>query len=110
MRRTPWGTSAASAGAPLLPSTLYLGQQMIFAKDTLWGGVKGLHFKQDGVLETPWGMGKWGALPDQGSRVMFADFGGSTHELDFNAFPAFTSTRCSDGAVVRGHVELGASS
>ena len=35
---------------------------------------------------------------------LFADFGGGRHELSFEAWPAFVSTRCSDGEVVKGEV------
>ena len=64
-----------------------------------WGSAKGLKFMPQGVLKTPWGPGKWGVLAD--GRV-FADFGGGQHELTFETWPHFISTRCSDGNIVHG--------
>ena len=36
--------------------------------------------------------------------TLFADFGGAQHELTFEQWPDFVSTRCSDGEVVRGSI------
>ena len=47
---------------------------------------------------------QWGILPDKPS-LLFADFGGGMHELSLEAWPAFTSTRCSDGETVKGALE-----
>ena len=57
-----------------------------------------------GELGTPWSKGKWGALPDK-PGILFADFGGAQHELSFERWPAFVSTRCADGEVVRGSMD-----
>ena len=64
---------------------------------------EGFGFGPRGTLRTPWGSGVWGVLPDK-PGLLFADFGGSRHELSFDAWPAFTSARCADGDVVRGEL------
>eukprot|EP00966_Prymnesium_polylepis_P170682 3945626-Prymnesium_polylepis.1 len=71
-----------------------------------WAGVRGLNFGSSGVLSTPWGTGKWGVVPMR-EAVLFADFGGARHELTFEHWPKFVSTRCSDGEIVRGELAPG---
>jgi hypothetical protein len=67
-----------------------------------WGTTdKRVSFRAQGLLRTPWGAGTWGVLPDAPGKL-FATFGGADHELSFEAWPAFVSTRCSDGDVVHG--------
>ena len=78
-----------------------LAHKVMAVRDGQWGGVQGLRFEAHGALVTPWGKGSWGALPGK-PMMLFADFGGAQHELEFEDFPKFTSTRCSDGEVVRG--------
>lgn len=78
-----------------------LAHKVMAVRDGQWGGVQGLRFEAHGALVTPWGKGSWGALPGK-PTMLFADFGGAQHELGFEDFPKFTSTRCSDGEVVRG--------
>ena len=65
--------------------------------------MRGLEFGDGGALRTPWSRGEWGVLPDK-PGVVFADFGGARHELTFERWPAFTSTRCFDGEVVHGAI------
>ena len=66
---------------------------------------KGLEFRAQGELKTPWGHGKWGVLIDK-PGVAFADFGGAMHEITFERWPVFISTRCGDGEVVRGSMDV----
>lgn len=120
--REPWGRSGAArrgerassradgrqGGQPsdraaddaVSPSAA-LAHKVMAVRDGQWGGVQGLRFEAHGALVTPWGKGSWGALPGK-PTMLFADFGGAQHELGFEDFPKFTSTRCSDGEVVRG--------
>jgi|TARA_B100001142_G_scaffold255254_2_gene256441 hypothetical protein len=76
-----------------------------------WGGAKGLTFLKNGVLETPWGKGKWGVIPSSesdGEDRLFADFVSTQHMLqvasagndDATVEVRMTSTRCSDGQKV----------
>lgn len=98
MSRVPWSDSAAR-DAP--PAAAQLARRVLAAGAARWGAVKGMRFEPRGALQTPWNRGTWGVLPDRPS-TLFADFGGAQHELAFEAWPEFTSTRCSDGEVVRG--------
>ena len=68
-----------------------------------WSGTPGLSFKAGGVLQTPWGAGRWGPLGDGDDRL-FADFVGSRHNLRFEPqdMGRFTSSRCGDGEPVVG--------
>jgi len=73
-----------------------------------WAGVKGMRFKPDGVLVTPWGEGKWGAreddfnCPEPHDRCLYADFANSNHNLYFPlGDQGFTSKRVGDGEVVQ---------
>ena len=83
------------------PAARSVAERVIAAAAAQWGGIPGIVFRPDGVFQTPWNEGRWGALPDK-PGLLFADFGGAMHELTFGAWPAFTSTRCSDGEVVHG--------
>jgi len=59
-------------------------------------------FHADGVLETPWGKGRWGeASTEKRPNTVFADFIGQTHLLSFTG-DSFNSIRCSDGEQVKG--------
>ena len=54
------------------------------------------------MLSTPWGAGRWGPLGGDGD-MLFADFVGSRHNLQFDLRGApgrFTSSRCGDGEPV----------
>ena len=68
-----------------------------------WSGTPPFRFKAGGVLDTPWGAGRWGALGD-GDDLLFADFVGSRHNLRFDPqqMGRFTSSRCGDGEPVVG--------
>ena len=72
-----------------------------------WANVPGLEFafpaaERVGVLVTPWGHGEWGITPSR-TDVLLAEFAQQRHMLQFDDKEAkFTSTRCSDGEVVRG--------
>ena len=72
-----------------------------------WASVPGLEFafpaaERMGVLVTPWGHGEWGITPSR-TDVLLAEFAQQRHMLQFDGKEAkFTSTRCSDGEVVRG--------
>ena len=49
-----------------------------------WAGFGGLRFRPNGVLETPWGGGLWGAPPEGQSGKqpkLLAEFAGSKHLL-----------------------------
>jgi len=72
-----------------------------------WAGIQGMQFtfsaaEKLGVLVTPWGHGEWGITPSR-SDVLLAEFAQQRHMLRFHdATATFTSTRCSDGEVVKG--------
>ena len=83
------------------PASRALARRVRAAAGATWGGVRGLAFEAEGALRTPWSVGRWGVLPDK-PGVLFADFGGARHELAFDEWPRFTSTRCSDGQTVHG--------
>ena len=97
--REPWRDDADSPPAPR--ASAELARRVLGSKGGQWGQIKGFGFEPQGVLKTPWGRGKWGVLPER-PGVIFADFGGGKHELLFDAWPAFVSTRCSDGEIVKG--------
>ncbi len=73
-----------------------------------WAGFGGLKFLPDGVLQTPWGGGKWGAPPEaQGPTegALLAEFAGFKHLLRTRISEAaggkraakhLESTRCND--------------
>ena len=56
-----------------------------------------MSFKAGGVLQTPWGAGKWGLL---GERAVFADFVGAKHNVRVLPSGMGISTRCNDNNVV----------
>ena len=62
-----------------------------------------LHFKPDGTLQTPWGLGSWGRLSGA-DNALFADFVGNRHNLRFDLadMSRFTSARCGDAEPVIG--------
>ncbi len=94
--------SDEDADTPLIASaSRELARRVMRARAARWGSVRGRSFEPGGMLKTPWSKGTWGVLLDQPGAI-FADFGHSQHELSFAAWPAFTSTRCADGDVVRG--------
>ena len=107
--REPWrGDGAAAAAADdddldLPRASVELARRVQTMSGGRWAGAKGFGFGPRGTLRTPWGSGVWGVLPDK-PGLLFADFGGSRHELSFDAWPAFTSARCADGDVVRGEL------
>ena len=104
VRREPW--QEEDADSPYYaPASRQLAARVLRAADAKWASMKGLRFEVGGLLQTPWAKGKWGVLPDK-EGVLFADFGGAQHELTFETWPAFISSRCSDGDVVRGSMIL----
>jgi len=64
-----------------------------------WAGVGDMIFKADGVLSSPWGVGKWGAHPGD-SAAIFADFVGTRHNVRIMPSGLGISTRCTDNNVV----------
>ena len=60
-----------------------------------WGGVGDMVFNADGSLQTPWGVGQWGAHPDAEDHV-FADFVGAKHNVKLLPSGLGVSTRCAD--------------
>ena len=75
------------------------GRRVVDESPWAWGGVTGLVFSADGTLDTPWGKGVWGGLPDAPQHV-FADFAGSRHNLRMPAQGLAVSTRCGDSGIV----------
>jgi len=66
-----------------------------------WAGFGGLRFHPNGVLESPWGAGIWGAPPEaQGKRpALLAEFAGSKHLLRYSGSGShfrMDSLRCAD--------------
>lgn len=69
-----------------------------------WSGIKGLAFRSNGMLETPWGSGSWGVLRGCGAACstqpdqLFADFIGQQHvvTLHKDGWPKLNSMRCAD--------------
>ena len=56
------------------------------------------------LLQTPWGHGTWTVVPSR-DDVLLAEFAQQRHMLRFEPREAptrFTSTRCSDGDLVKG--------
>ena len=104
--REPWSEEGDGADDSVDAASRALAQKVLAASEGRWGRIKGLAFESRGVLRTPWGSGRWGVLPERPGEL-FADFGGARHELTFDAWPAFTSVRCSDGEVVHGSVAVG---
>ena len=51
--------------------------------------------QNDGSLQTPWGVGQWGAHPDAEDHV-FADFVGAKHNVKLLPSGLGVSTRCAD--------------
>jgi hypothetical protein len=85
------------------------GQVAAAGVEWAWAGVKGMRFKADGVLVSPWGEGKWGAreddfnCPEPHDRCLYADFANSNHNLYFPpGDQTFVSKRVGDGEVVQG--------
>ena len=74
-------------------------RRMVDESPWAWGGVTSLVFHPDGTLETPWGKGSWGGLPDAPQHV-FADFVGSKHSLRVPAQGLAVSMRCGDSNIV----------
>ena len=74
-----------------------------------WSGTPPFTFKAQGELQTPWGPGRWGPLGDD---MLFADFVGSRHNLQFDLrdMSRFTSSRCGDGEPVVGKLQGGSRS
>ena len=66
--------------------------------EATWSGIKGLKFRDGGVLETPWGAGSWGRMGDGAEDVLFADFIGQQHAVRVHplGWPKLLSTRCAD--------------
>ena len=56
-----------------------------------------MSFKEDGVLETPWGQGAWGL---HSQSAFYADFVGAKHNVRVLESGMGISTRCSDNNVV----------
>ena len=75
------------------------GWRVVDESPWAWGGVTGLAFHPDGTLDTPWGKGVWGGLPDAPQHV-FADFVGSRHNLRVQPQGLAVSTRCGDANIV----------
>ena len=100
--RKPWNDHVIVSAA-----ARELALRILAARKASWAGVQGMEFRADGVLRTPWNKGRWGVLPsgDGEAPRIWADFGGARHELAFT-WPAFQSTRCSDGDTVRGVMSL----
>jgi hypothetical protein len=100
---TSWNRSDVLGAPPGVPqASAELARRVQASKDGWWGTTdKRVSFRAQGLLRTPWGAGTWGVLPDAPGKL-FATFGGADHELSFEAWPAFVSTRCSDGDVVHG--------
>ena len=98
-----WNRSDVLGAPPGVPqASAELARRVQASKDSWWGTTdKRVSFRAQGLLRTPWGAGTWGVLPDAPGKL-FATFGGADHELSFEAWPAFVSTRCSDGDVVHG--------
>ena len=72
-----------------------------------WAGMTPFRFAAAGVLETPWGGGKWGVGAEPGA--LFVEFAGAKMALQFEPdggqpFGMFVSTRCGDGDIVLGRV------
>ena len=102
--REKWADEEADT--PLMPAASRdLARKLVATKSAKWAHVKGLEFRAQGELKTPWGHGKWGVLIDK-PGVAFADFGGAMHEITFERWPVFISTRCGDGEVVRGSMDV----
>ena len=57
-------------------------------------------FKPGGVLETPWGQGRWGLHAGQEESAIYADFVGSKHNVRMLPSGMGVSTRCGDNNVV----------
>ena len=53
--REPWRDDDADAHSP---AAVALAKRVAATKGGKWGGVKGLEFQPQGVLKTPWGVGK----------------------------------------------------
>ena len=72
-----------------------------------WSGMAPLHFKPGGVLQTPWGQGRWGPLDEE--NLLFADFVGNKHNLQFELpeMGRFVSRRCGDAEPVIGKLATG---
>ena len=70
-----------------------------------WSGMKPLHFKPGGELQTPWGSGSWGRLSGA-ENALFADFVGNHHNIRFDLadMSRFTSARCGDAEPVIGRL------
>ena len=77
-----------------------------------WAGFGGLKFHPEGMLQSPWGGGLWGAPPEmqKGKRpAILAEFAGSKHLLRAQlsvdggraALRGFESTRCADNDAAR---------
>ena len=72
-----------------------LGEHLIAHSPYAWGGVGDMVFNADGSLQTPWGVGQWGAHPDAEDHV-FADFVGAKHNVKLLPSGLGVSTRCAD--------------
>ena len=101
--REPWRENRSgtiSSGMP--PASIELGRRVLASRSAHWGSsFNALSFLPQGQLRTLWGEGAWGVLPDAPGKL-FADFGGGQHELRFESWPSFVSTRCHDGNIIRG--------
>ena len=64
--------------------------------------MRSVELKAGGTFATPWGSGTWGVSTRP--RTLYASFIGADHLLTFSddGAASFTSTRCSDGEVVKG--------
>ena len=83
--REKWADEEADT--PLMPvASRDLASKLVTTKSAKWAHVKGLEFRAQGELKTPWGHGKWGVLIDK-PGVAFADFGGAMHEITFERWP-----------------------
>jgi hypothetical protein len=107
LRQMPLADSTKASGGDVeeLPCTRgsevggegELAEQLIHNSPYAWGGVGDMSFKEGGILETPWGQGKWGL---HSQTAIFADFVGSKHNVRMIEGGMGVSTRCGDSNVV----------
>ena len=78
-----------------------VGEQLMERSPYAWGGVGDMSFRENGVLETPWGKGEWGVHSgDASGNTVWADFVGAKHNVRFMESRLGVSTRCSDNNLV----------
>jgi len=74
-----------------------------------WQGSTPIAFLRGGVLNTPWGEGKWGSMNGTAAAPhasLFMNFVGSEHMITVGDCHTFTSKRKSDGEEIHGWMQI----